>query len=189
MQPVLQERMMRYETERLSFSLLALCGDGLSHIRERLAANIRSLADLNAKHYKNPTWYPQPEPDLILTPTDDRLSSYQLEETDILTAPQPDPQPSKPHPSEPQSSEPQNDVAEQTAEEATKLWTELCKEQRRLRSEYESELRMSGQDPGTTTPLGRTKDYTAAIHEWVKKLADHGVLRRLHEEVELQNGP
>ena len=30
--------------------------------------------------------------------------------------------------------------------------------------------------------LGRTKDHTAAIHEWVKKLAGHGVLRQLHGE-------
>ncbi|KAK3313915.1 hypothetical protein B0H66DRAFT_607152 [Apodospora peruviana] len=35
---------------------------------------------------------------------------------------------------------------------------------------------------------GRKKDHTPAIHEWVKKLAEHGVLARLHEEAQLQNG-
>jgi len=173
--------MMRYETERLSFSLLALCGDGLSQTRERLAENIRSLNNLATKHdnTNNPAWQPHRNPDIIHNPADPRLSKYQLEETDILSISQPD---TKPH------TETTDSPSDNSVEEATKFWAALCAEQKCLRSEYEKELQMSGQeDPDAT--LGRTKDYTAAIHEWVKKLADHGVLRRLHEEVQLQNLP
>lgn len=36
---------------------------------------------------------------------------------------------------------------------------------------------------------GRRKDHTPAIHEWVKKLADHGALLQLHEEAKLRNSP
>ena len=42
----------------------------------------------------------------------------------------------------------------------------------------------TGGDDATTDaaqPMGRTKDHTAAIHEWVKKLSDHeGILMKLH---------
>ena len=36
---------------------------------------------------------------------------------------------------------------------------------------------------------GRRKDHTPAIHEWVKKLADHGALAQLHEEAKLRTSP
>lgn len=168
--PVLQTRMMRYETECLSFNLLALCGDNLAPTREQLAANIRRLADLEARHSNSPEWLSNPpNQDIISTPTDARLSTYQLDADDIHAAP-----------------EPQESPSEESVATALKRWAELSDEQQCLRVQYEDELRMAGQAPDAI--LGRTKDYTAAVHEWVKKLADRGALRRLHEEVQLQSG-
>jgi ubiquitin carboxyl-terminal hydrolase L5 len=169
MRPVLQERMMRYETERLSFSLLALCGDNLDPRRKKLAINIRHLADLEARFSNSPEWHSKPaNHHIICTPTNGRLSAYQLDADDIQAAPEP------------------QIPCDTTAETALKLWAELGAEQQRLCAQYQAELQMSGQEP--TAILGRTKDYTAAVHEWVKKLADRGALRRLHEDVQLQSG-
>lgn len=165
MRPVLEERMMRYETERLSFSLLALCGDNLAPVRQKLAANIRSLADLEATVNHNDLNNPGSQPktaksDLIISPADPRLSAYQLDAEDIHQA------------------------AASESQETKKAsdWEALAAEQRRILEEYENELRMcmGGQEPAAI--LGRTRDYTGAVHEWVKKLAERGVLRRLFEE-------
>ncbi len=181
MRPVLEERMMRYETERLSFSLLALCGDTLAPIRQKLAANIRALADLDNppnsnSNEENPAKLPTPT---IHTLADPRLSTYQLDAEDILAAPKP--------PSNHDHHQQHQSDAERPP--PSTLWSTLASEQEHILSEYaaaEEEAKMGGQEP--TAILGRTKDYTGAVHGWVQRLAEHGVLRRLHEEVRLQGG-
>lgn len=156
---------MRYETERLSFSLLALCGDNLAPVRQKLAANVRSLADLEANSSNHDNNTPDSKPktamdDIITDATDTRLSRYQLDAEDIRQAAS----------SEPQEPKKASD------------WETLAAEQRRIIADYtsESQMGMGGQEPAAI--LGRTRDYTGAIHEWVKKLAERGVLRRLFEE-------
>jgi ubiquitin carboxyl-terminal hydrolase L5 len=174
--------MKRHKSEELNFNLLALCGDNLADVRQKLAANIRRLADLEAKFgsSNNPDWQPKktnPD-DIICSATDSRLATYQLDAEDIQAVPESEVK----QPEAPESSD-----DDETVESGLKLWEELAEEQKLLREQYESELGMTGQEPSAV--LGRTKDYTPAIHEWVKKLADRGVLRRLHEEVKLQNVP
>ncbi|KAK4156814.1 hypothetical protein C8A00DRAFT_40720 [Chaetomidium leptoderma] len=169
--PVIQERMMRYETERLSFSLLALCGDNLTHVRQKLATNVRSLVDLEAQFggngsgsgSSNPDWHSKTKGDIICNPTDNRLLAYQLDAQDIHDV-APD--------SEANPSQPPQDSPELTVEAALELWEKLGDEQKRILAEYDRELKMGGQE--ATTILGRTRDYTAAVHEWVKRLADRG---------------
>ncbi|KAL2172299.1 hypothetical protein VTG60DRAFT_6677 [Thermothelomyces hinnuleus] len=191
MRPVLQERMMRYETERLSFSLLALCGDNLAHVRQKLAVNIRSLADLDTNFGDNPNWPSKTSGhDTIYIPTDARISAFQLDAEDIqaiqdidlrLSLPQKQQQSlhSSPAPDDSDAS------GKTTVEAALELWAQLSAEQKRILAEYDNERKVeNGQEP--TAILGRTRDYTAAIHEWVEKLAGHRVLRRLHQEVQLQ---
>lgn len=182
---------MRYETERLSFSLLALCGDNLASTRQKLAANIRCLADLEARFGNEPDWHGRTSREIIHSTMDDRLSAYQLDADDFqavvpengITEP---PSEHKQQPQQQQREEQTN--PSETLEAATKRWAELCGEQERIISEYDDECRMADQEQPTAI-LGRTKDYTAAVHEWVRKLADHGALKRLHEEVQLRNAP
>ncbi|KAL2134600.1 hypothetical protein VTI74DRAFT_11342 [Chaetomium olivicolor] len=186
MRPVLEERMMRYETEQLSFSLLALCGDNLVRIRQKLAANIRFLEDLETKHSSNQDWkHKEANPDTIYTSTDDRLSAYQLTSEEIMSMPADDLEQDT-NPLQDPSSNSSNDNPDETIEAALGFWEKHVDEQKRLRSEYEIEQKMVGQEPPIM--IGRTKDYTAAIHEWVKKLAEHGVLKQLHEEAKLFTG-
>ncbi|GAB1317245.1 Ubiquitin carboxyl-terminal hydrolase [Madurella fahalii] len=173
--PVLEERMKRCGKEQLSFSLLALCGDDLSELRRQLAVNIRSLEDLEKKLGKIPEWstsQPKADPDTICSSTDKALSAYQLDAEDIQGLPD----------SGPGSSETGENpgTANGTVESLLDLRKTLGDEQKLVRSEYETRLNLGGQGP--TALLGRTKDHTVAIHEWVKKLADHGVLRELQDE-------
>ncbi|KAL2263113.1 hypothetical protein VTK26DRAFT_8134 [Humicola hyalothermophila] len=182
MRQVLEDRMMRYETERLSFSLLALCSDPLTPIRQRLAANVRRLEALEAKYGSNPDWSAavlaltkaaaDEDYEVISSTADERLAAYQL---DGENAPPGDDAPGR-LPKE-------EEKEEEIMEEALKQWENYGEEQRRIRAEYENEMKMSAAESGGI--FGRTLDYTAAIHEWVKKLADHGVLKKLHEEVQL----
>ncbi len=194
MRPVLEERMMRYETERLSFSLLALCGDVLAPIRQKLAANIRALADLAPNlptpDGENPA---KQSATTIHTLTDPRLATYQLDAEDILAAPK---SPSHhDHHHHDHHHHDQQHHPDTKPPSASSLWTTLTQEQEHILSEYtaakqeeeeEEEAKMGGQEPAAI--LGRTKDYTGAVHGWVQRLAEHGVLRRLHEEVRLQSG-
>ncbi|KAK4099885.1 cysteine proteinase [Parathielavia hyrcaniae] len=164
-QPVLRQKMQRHQT---SFSLMALCGDNLTDVRQELAANIRRLIELRVKFRGDPDWQPAVvDPDIISSADDERLSAYLLDVRDLEAVPD-------------------SEVTLPTAAmSAVDEWGEVGCEQRRLRAQYEGVVRMAGQE--TTAVLGRTKDYTPAIHEWVQKLAGHRALRRLHEEVQLQN--
>ncbi|KAK4108198.1 cysteine proteinase [Canariomyces notabilis] len=174
--PVLEERMKRCGNEQLSFSLLALCGDDLSGLRRQLAANVRSLEELQAKLHKLPS---QPaaddtaDMDIICSSADNDLSAYQIDAEDIQSLSDAG---GKTLDTELSCSDP----SDKTVEAWREFRKRLVDEQKVIRSEYETRLKFSGQEPSKV--LGRTKDHTAAIHEWVKKLADHGVLKELHEE-------
>ncbi|KAK4124149.1 cysteine proteinase [Parathielavia appendiculata] len=164
-QPVLQQKMQRHQT---SFSLLALCGDNLTDVRKERAANIRRLAELEAKFGGDDSnWQPKADPDIICSAIDSRLETYLLNAQDIEAVPE------------------SEVILPEATESAADEREELGEEHKRLRAQYEDVIRMAGQE--TSAVLGRTKDYTPAIHEWVKKLADHSALKRLHEEVQLQN--
>jgi ubiquitin carboxyl-terminal hydrolase L5 len=168
--------MKRCGNEQLSFSLLALCGDDLSGLRRQLAANVRSLEELQAKLHKLPS---QPaaddtaDMDIICSSADNDLSAYQIDAEDIQSLSDDG---GKTSDTELSCSDP----SDKTVEAWREFRKRLVDEQKVIRSEYETRLKFSGQEPSKV--LGRTKDHTAAIHEWVKKLADHGVLKELHEE-------
>ncbi|KAK4240753.1 hypothetical protein C8A03DRAFT_41770 [Achaetomium macrosporum] len=172
MRPVLQERMMRYETEQLSFSLLALCGDDLAHVRQKLATNIRCFENLAAKYGNSPEWKPKTSPDIIYSSTDARLSLYQLDAEDIKAA-VPDTESELPNPQEPSGTD------REIVETALKLWEKLSGEQKGLRSQYEGSLNVDGRESARV--FGRTKDHTPAIHEWVKTLANLGTTTTTQE--------
>lgn len=166
---------MRCGEEQLSFSLLALCGDDLSDLRRQLARNIRALEDLGRKISANPEWsasHPDAESDIICSSTDKAVAEYQLDAEDIQALS------GSGLPSSEKGGSPAPEA--EALEDLLALRSVLGDEQKRLRSEYEARLNFAGQGPSAI--LGRTKDHTAAIHEWVKKLAGHGVLRELHDQ-------
>ena len=190
--------MLQYESEQLSFNLLALCPNPLRAIRDSLAENIRSLARLGGRHLPKATETtsgdgPSPlSPSELLDNADDpRLAEYGLSKTDILTD---DTIPSNVTADQGQgpagTEEPTlppvtngNSITRVGAEEAPARGEEgeeaLGAEQKRLRAEYARTLASELEDAQRVA--GQREDYTLAIHRWVRMLADKDVLRELHE--------
>lgn len=170
--------MMQYETEQLSFSLLAMCGNHLASIRRELAVNMASLDALDARWSGNPEWAASKLDGEVLRGGSDptKLGEYGLDAGDVeilVTG--------------------SAEVAEAKAvacgleaemTSAVNLWRKLFDGQKRIRERYAIESRNSMHEVANV--LGRTKDHTPAIHEWVRRLAEHNMLLPLHEEVEMQ---
>ncbi|KAK3941201.1 ubiquitin carboxyl-terminal hydrolase isozyme L5 [Diplogelasinospora grovesii] len=182
--PVIQARMMQYEEEQLQFSLLALCKDRLVPLRRELAVNIRCIEYLEKSWRGNPAWV-----------------ALEAEELNVLTS-------SRSEKLRQYGIAPDGDVKvlSHKAPKFTEFKTmisgarlggelplsldireELCKEQMSIRAAYVKEKVQFIYESKTMIP-GRHKDFSPAIHEWVKRLAEKGVLEDLAQEAQLHNG-
>ena len=170
--------MTQYETEQLSFSLLAMCGNHLASIRKELAISMASLDALDARWGSSPEWaVSKPDGDVLLGSTNPaKLREYGLGtgDVDILVA------------GSSNVAETKTVACGLEAEmaNAANLWRKLCDDQKKIRDRYATEHRNSMHE--VVNVLGRTKDHTPVIHEWVRRLAEHNMLLPLHEEVEMQ---
>jgi len=168
--------MAAYGEAELSFSLLAVCGDHLAPIRKELAVNIFSLETLESRWSGELGWEPLRENSAESIDSLDaaELQSYAMDREDAKALCRRDPELSK---FQETLRSADADIAAALARRAR-----LVEDQARMRSRYADESTMSTQNDTN----GRTKDHTPAIHEWAKKLADHGMLAQLHEEAQLQ---
>ena len=170
--------MLQYESEQLSFNLLALCQSPLGELRRELVVNIRSLA-LLWEHMKNmPNWELSGggDDDVLRELSESSLADYGLSKKDIDALGDED-----------KLDRLRNKLSTASLDgrEVLDLRHNLEDEQRRIRSEYATEVASTDED--TIKAASRRKDHTLAIHEWVKKLAQHGVLHGLHEEAQNPN--
>ncbi|KAK1753506.1 hypothetical protein QBC47DRAFT_303367 [Echria macrotheca] len=174
--PVISARMMQYETEQISFNLLAMCGDQFGLLRRELAVNIRCLQQLDTKRSDSPGWsdFEDDERVELLDGRDaNLLANYGLDKEDIeilsrgstLLA-------------ELQS---RGFRAGAGPDECKMLRGQLYSDQQHILSRWVAESGSSGVIAGGA--LGRTQDYTPAIHAWLSKLAEHGrgCSRSLHQ--------
>ncbi|KAK0724800.1 hypothetical protein B0H67DRAFT_446082, partial [Lasiosphaeris hirsuta] len=177
--PVIEARMMQYETEQLSFNLLALCGDHLASIRRDLAINIRCIEELDSRWRNSPDWLDMKtgESSLVGSMENGQLKEYQLEPEDVKMLSNGTPELLDFHTT---VCTPSVQV-----ESALEHRQGLCQDQAHIRTAYAAELAL--EDQKTANAPGRKKDHTPAIHEWVRRLVDHGVLSQLHEEAQLHN--
>lgn len=172
--PYIEARMLQYESNQMSFNLVALCHSPLDALRKKLLTNIKSLSLLEGHWNQKPGWpaTDNREDDTLDGTDSEKLSKYDLTPADIA-----------------------ENVPSHTAEflekinkssfelsEALDLRQKLVEEQAQIRSEYVAELSFMDDDAGKS--VGRKKDYTPAIHEWMKKLAEHGVLQELKHETD-----
>jgi ubiquitin carboxyl-terminal hydrolase L5 len=167
--------MAMYETEEeaFNFNLLALYGDPLGRVRRDLATNIRCLETLDDKWSGDEAW-PAPGEGEICSLKSNKLGDYDLTATGIclLTG----------------GSSKWLDFHAKICKskfeipEAIDLRNHLCKEQVDICNNYRSTK--ASPASAQIAVSGRKKDHTPAIHEWVKKLIDHGVLAQLHEQVQ-----
>ncbi|KAK3951580.1 hypothetical protein QBC32DRAFT_392159 [Pseudoneurospora amorphoporcata] len=189
-QPVIQEKMMEYEDSQLAFSLLALCGDRRAALRRQLALNIHCTKLLDDAFGEQSAWFEEDNNSSLfkdhISKFDDKskLDEFQLSanEAQLIIKSSSD------------ALQLRNKIQGRGMEmaEALLFRTELCQKQEQLRSEYYKEVASGpeGDEDGDSKDEnpGRRKDHTPAIHEWVTKLAERGVLRELHEQVKARNG-
>lgn len=173
--PFIESRMLQYESEQLSFNLLALCRSPLPQLREQLSRNISELAQVQHAMHKIDTERGQSFAGGTIPSTDDTpFPDYGL----------PDPLPfdlNAKHPVETQSLQAGGPTLIQKLEARRE---ELETEQARLKAEYRAEDCMGEDD--TCRASGRKKDYTPFIHSWVERLAETGSLQEIAEQVALQ---
>ncbi|KAK3348091.1 hypothetical protein B0H65DRAFT_422582 [Neurospora tetraspora] len=189
-QPVIQEKMMEYEAGQLAFSLLALCGDRRAALRRQLAVNIHCTKLLDDAFGRESAWFEEDNEspsfkDHISNFNDmSKLDEFQLsaDEAQLIIESSAD------------AHQLQDKIQAGGMEmaEALLFRTELRQKQEQIRAEYYTEVASGpeGDEDGDSQDEdpGRRKDHTPAIHEWVTKLAERGVLRELHEQVKSRNG-
>jgi ubiquitin carboxyl-terminal hydrolase L5 len=173
--PAIGERMQVYG---LSFNLLALCRKPSVSIRQNLAVSVKSLASLKSKINGQAEWSAElvVDPEWIDGDDEDELAKFGMTSADLES----DHCVSRAREFAEELEKPSFDLAA-----ATGLYQKLCEEQDRLRREYRAELVSEEDDVLKAT--ARKNDYTPAIHEWVARLAEHGVLQELKEESERKN--
>ncbi|KAI1411544.1 cysteine proteinase [Hypoxylon sp. FL1857] len=162
----IQQRMMR-NSDFSSYSLLAICQSPLYTLAEELATSLACSRALHELYSGNPTWT---VPDPFKTFSDERLAQRNLAPAGIAALQLPVSFVDK-------TSQPDFGVAE-----ALTLARDLGIEQESLDAQYVAEL--ATVDEAVEMVRGRQRDYTPAIHQWVRALAEKGVLRELIQEMD-----
>ncbi|RYP92554.1 hypothetical protein DL770_001312 [Monosporascus sp. CRB-9-2] len=163
--PAIQNRMML--NEALSYNLLAVCQSPLTSISRSLAANLAGTLALHYAFREEPAWtYPDP---LSNFADDARLAQLGLTRAAVASTPVP---PAV--------------LAAKTVDAAKKLMCDLRNEREALETEHAAE--MATVDEAVSMIRGRQRDYTPAIHEWLRVLAEKGVLRELIAEIDAAEG-
>lgn len=159
--------MLQYEEDQISFNLLALCRSPLCALSDELGRNIKMMRHLAQLARSDPRFKNAipPEEEWL---DEESLEAFRLSksELDSLVIPE--------------------DFLERISKpsfgivELVDLYQSLLTEQRRIKAEYRDEkLNM---DDDERRVMSRKMDYSPAIHEWIKRLCEHGVLRQLVEE-------
>lgn len=162
--PEIQARMLQFEENALSFNLLALCKSPLTIISRDLARTIRSFELLGNRTHDLDGWAglvcgnDQP----LKENEHERLAGFGIEKSDIDKA-EVDPTFAK-----------KVNNPSMEAMELFELYSDLVTEQKSLIGDYNAEIAYMKEDEDRVQ--GRKKDHTPAIHSWVQKLAEHGVL-------------
>ncbi|KAG7417208.1 Ubiquitin carboxyl-terminal hydrolase ubh-4 [Fusarium oxysporum f. sp. rapae] len=165
--PQIEGRMLQYEESQLSFNLLALCQSPLTAYSQSIAHAAASLRYLHENTESLPAFK-----DLISAekaPLDieeeSRLSDFNLTKADIINAQVPDALQEK-------LKRPSFDT-----QSAYELHQELVVDVKAAMGEYRSELMAISDDEQRVK--GRKKDYGPALHKWMKRLAEKGVLEEV----------
>lgn len=164
--PQIEARMLQYEDSQLSFNLLALCRSPLTAHSKKIAQGLAALRYLHDSIHSQPQFSSfKPRDNFAeeaIVPS--FLSEFQLTLQDIERAEAPQ------HWKEVVS-------AVVTEEDAHEVYADLVVEIKATVGEYRSELMSMAEDEQRVQ--GRKRDYGPALHKWVSKLAEKGVLEDL----------
>ncbi|KAI1105422.1 cysteine proteinase [Jackrogersella minutella] len=162
----IQERMGR-NSEDSSYSLLAICQSPLKTLAGELATSLSRSHALHSRFGGDKAWT---APDPFETFTDARLAQLNLSRAKVASLKPPD------------SFLAQTSSPDFGPAEALALAKDLRTEQDFLDVQYVAEL--ATVDEAVETVRGRQRDYTPAVHQWVRSLAEKGVLRGLIQETD-----
>lgn len=161
--PQIETRMLQYEDSQLSFNLLALCQSPLATQSHKVAEGLASLQYLYKSIRPGPGLSDfEPRANLVdETNRPSFLSEFQLMASDVEKA------------VVPQSlREKASNISSE--EEAHELYDSIVVGTKATIGEYRAELVAMAEDEQRVK--GRRKDYGPALHKWVTKLAEKGVL-------------
>jgi len=169
--------MAQQDNEYLSFNLLAACQSPLVTISRNLATSLATFKALDDVVRGNESW-----DNVRRSPWEEKftdeylLPRFGLTRSHILSefAPR-------------SSFESQVSDASFNLAAAQRLADELRAEQDALDARYAAEV--ATVDEAVEMIRGRQRDYTPAVHEWVRILAEKGVLRELIHEMDLASAP
>jgi ubiquitin carboxyl-terminal hydrolase L5 len=162
--PHIEARMLQYEENQLSFNLLALCHSPLNGISNDIAANVCALAEVDKIATTSPAWsMALPKEDRVLRAGDlTQLLNFGVTNRAIETAVLPE-------------------IFRGRLEHPTldllgllSLYQDIVTEQKSLVGQYHAEVTAVAEEDMRVK--GRMKNHTPAIHAWVQKLAEKGVL-------------
>lgn len=165
--PQIEGRMLQYEESQLSFNLLALCQSPLAAHSRAIAQAAASLNHVDSQMKENPDFgsLVAAEPKALDMDDQVQLSEFDLKRADIEKAAVP-----------PRILE-KTSGSTLEANKAYELHQELAIEVKASMGEYRAEMMAIADDEQRVK--GRRKDYGPALHKWVSKLAEKGVLEDL----------
>ncbi|KAF5022875.1 hypothetical protein F66182_5067 [Fusarium sp. NRRL 66182] len=162
--PQIEGRMLQYEESQLSFNLLALCRSPLAAQSLAIARNAASLQYLYTHAQSLPTFQAliSSEPAPLDIENESQLSEFNLTKSDITNA------------QVPEALQEKLKRLSFDTQSAYELYQELVVDLKAAKGEYRAELMAIAEDEQRVK--GRKKDFGPALHTWMKKLAEKGVL-------------
>ncbi|PFH57221.1 hypothetical protein XA68_15340 [Ophiocordyceps unilateralis] len=163
--PRIQDRIEDYGESQFGFSLLAVCRSPLLVNSGVMASGLAAI-HLLRDHFQDDTDFAnaldsQPEV-LLLLHDEDYLGEFGLKASDVAVA------------ELPADAEQKMQAEIFGPEEACNLLSELAGEVCVAMAKYREEMQTAGEEADRVA--GRQKDYTPALHLWMTKLAELGVL-------------
>ncbi|KAK9441301.1 ubiquitin carboxyl-terminal hydrolase [Metarhizium brunneum] len=162
--PQIEARMLQNEDSQLSFNLLAVCRGPLLQHSRTIATMLAALDYIRSRMTDSEAFSELISGEEPVLDMDDQaqLAEFNLTHSDIQNAEIP----------------PQLLAAaarsDWEAPDVYQLYQRFCAEARAAVREFRAELIVMGEDERRVT--GRRRDYGSALHSWVQKLAEKGVL-------------
>lgn len=168
--PQIEGRILQYEESQISFNLLALCGSPLAlHSRSiaQMAASIRQL-DEQMKHSAEYAKLIDGEKPVLDLTNRSQLSEFNLIQSDIENV------------TLPESTQSKISQAVKNVDDAYDLRQQFIVDIKVAIGEHRAEMMTLAEDQQRVKD--RKKDYGQALHRWVQKLAEKGVLQKAIED-------
>ena len=177
--PTIEARMAEKSVNELSFNLLALCKARQGSVRSELASSIKALDKLT--QIDHPLFKNSPEEDCRIRPEPEALQCFELTPAAIDEVGIPTDVECKIKTFTSILTSHGDELGLETTNSIREFKDALESEHRRLKKEFFDEVANTQEDEIRVS--GRKKDYGPAIHHWVKKLAEKGVLPEITNDL------